>query len=390
MHCCFPAPGQWVLWFATACFPLLAAGCQQADPARKPFTFGYGTGERVPEARGGTTRGAPVEPAPEPTPAWRSLREAGLDKRERDRRAILGLAGSYRVDFQFLETVGLAPGYRRAAPYRSWATERVIVVEQTPRRIVLQHVLCMYFVQEDGSVSEPAVVKHWRQDWTWEDRQLLVFRGAGRWAQVRVAPERAKGRWSQAVWGVADEPRYEALGRWRHTQGDSVWVSEPVWRPLPRREYTARDDYDVLETLHRHRVTPGGWTHEQRSRKLKLGPGGRPGQALAVELGLARYRALRHFAAAPARDYWARTAETWRAVRAAWAEAIARHGRFQLKKRAGGKHLVTEAFALADDPPEDEAAAAQALVARHLEPVREPSDPEDLSRQPPEAPPRQE
>ena len=53
--------------------------------------------------RGGTTRGAPVTLDREPSAGWRALQERGLSARERDRRAILAMAGTYRVTFDFLE-----------------------------------------------------------------------------------------------------------------------------------------------------------------------------------------------------------------------------------------------------------------------------------------------
>ena len=43
--------------------------------------------------RGGTTTGARVDLVKAPSPEWQQLQEAGLDKKEKDRRAILAMAG---------------------------------------------------------------------------------------------------------------------------------------------------------------------------------------------------------------------------------------------------------------------------------------------------------
>ena len=38
--------------------------------------------------------------------------------------------------------------------------------------------------------------------------------------------------------------------------------AQRTWRPLPRREYTRRSDYNALDVVNRHTIVPGGWTHE--------------------------------------------------------------------------------------------------------------------------------
>ena len=35
----------------------------------------------------------------------------------------------------------------------------------------------MYFKQEDGSISDPVVMKHWRQDWKYEDSEINTYIG---------------------------------------------------------------------------------------------------------------------------------------------------------------------------------------------------------------------
>ena len=88
--------------------------------------------------RGGTSTGAPVTLSPSPSPAWKELAGVPLGI-ERDRAAIKAMAGEYRTCFDFQETIPLRAGYQLSAPYFSWATERIAVIEDTPTRIVLQH-----------------------------------------------------------------------------------------------------------------------------------------------------------------------------------------------------------------------------------------------------------
>ena len=72
----------------------------------------------------------------------------------RDHDSILAMQGEYTVDFAFDETVLLKPGYERAPAMRSGGSEVVIVVEDTPKRIVLQHLL---LDEKSGHIT-----KHWR------------------------------------------------------------------------------------------------------------------------------------------------------------------------------------------------------------------------------------
>jgi len=230
---------------------------------------------------------------------------------ERDRAAILAMAGEFEVKFKFDETVSLRDGYEPAHE-KSGGFETVIVAEDTGRRIVLQHIL----VSKDGK----HVVKHWRQDWTFEDRELREFAGDRLW-KARLLPSRAaRGMWTQAVYEVNDGPRYESIGRWRHVGEHSDWESDVTWRPLPRREYSKRKDYDVLLAVNRHTITPWGWVHEQDNTKWDRASIDNP--YVAREVGINEYRRIESFDFAPARAYWERTAGYWKEVRAAWSREL--------------------------------------------------------------------
>src|SRR5262245_1582390 len=261
--------------------------------ATRQFTFAwpFREGETV-APRGGTTKGAPVELAQEPGPAWQALHEPGLSALERDRRAILAMAGTFRTSFDFLEVVGFRTGFVPDRPYQSWGTEYVYVVRDEPRFVSLQHLLVMFMQGEDGAVKGPFVVKHWRQDWRYEDTELLTYRGRNTWGRERITPAQARGAWTQAVFQVDDSPRYEAYGRWQHFGNVSTWQSSTTWRPLPRREFSVRKDYDVLVGTNRHTITPTGWVQEEDNLKVVLDEHGRPlaeQPVLAQELGLNRY-----------------------------------------------------------------------------------------------------
>jgi hypothetical protein len=183
---------------------------------------------------------------------------------------------------------------------------------------------------------------------------LHTFRGGSTWARQAASPAEAKGAWSQAVFQVDDSPRYEALGRWEHQGNLSVWTSARAWRPLPRREFSVRDDYDVLQGTHRIALTPTGWLHEQQNWKRAAGvrssPEGAPAEPVyvAAEFGLDRYERITSPAMTPADDYWRKTGAYWALVRAAWRDLFKRNERVTLKAEVAGKKLFQHHFEYAE------------------------------------------
>jgi hypothetical protein len=79
----------------------------------------------------------------------------------------------------------------------------------------------MHFAAKDGTLSAPMVVKHWRQDWQYQDTEMHAFQGNGVFVRQGLDATATEGTWTQTVYQVDDSPRYEAIGRWTHTQGVS-------------------------------------------------------------------------------------------------------------------------------------------------------------------------
>ena len=156
--------------------------------------------------------------------------------------------------------------------------------------ISLQHIMVMFFEEEDGSVSDPVVVKHWRQDWKYEDKLINNYIGDDTWEKNIIPMDKRKGTWSQFVYQVDDSPRYEGFGKWKHFSNSSIWTSNNTSRPLPRREKSIRDDYDLIKGTNIHTITPNGWVHEQNNSKVTL-----KDFVLAKEIGLARYQRIKNF-----------------------------------------------------------------------------------------------
>lgn len=349
----------------------MSATLAAADDCRpRQFLFSWNLAEACPpQPRVGTSRGAPVALATEPSPQWRALREPGLSAFERDRRAILAMAGGYRASFEFLESVAYAADYEPAAPYQSWGTEYIYVVADRGDFISLQHVMVMVIEQQDGTLSEPMVMKHWRQDWQYQDPEILEYAGNGRWQTRRFDEGAVQGTWSQSVYQVDDSPRYASVGSWWHNDSFSAWQSGNTWRPLPRREHTVRDDYQVLEGMNRHVILPTGWVQEEENLKRRLTTTAAP--YVAKELGNNRYQRIEGFDWSAGDAYWKETGPFWAVVRRQWAALIERHRHFSLKEGHDGIPLFAALFQLAEEYRAGELERPEAAVAtlldRHLQ-----------------------
>ncbi len=333
-----------VVFFATlASFANAEESCQ-----RSQFTFSWQFIDDCQlKPRGGTSRGAALELDTEPHPGWVALQQDGLSDFERDRRAILAMAGGYRTSFDFLETVGYVAGHQPTRPYQSWGTEYVYVAEDDGNFISLQHIMVMQYEDDQGNVSEPMVMKHWRQDWYYQQRQYPVFAGNDVRSRKKLKRKEAAGTWTQSVFQVDDSPRYAAHGKWEHRENFSTWLSAETWRPLPRRESSVRSDYQVLIGTNRHTITPTGWVQEEENYKTVLNAEGEAAgdtPYLAKELGVNRYERVKNFDFSAGDRYWELTRVYWRDVRLAWDRIIKQNSEFAFVTNKDGIPLFVPFF----------------------------------------------
>ena len=359
---------------AAAFVVVMATPAHAAEPAASAprYTFSWPLEAGVPKPRGGISQGAPVVVDREPSAAWQALQASGLAPQERDRRAILAMAGTYRVTFDFVEVDSFGAAARPVAPYQSWGTEKVYVDANEPGFVSLVHILEMRIVDKDGAVGEPMVTKHWRQDWRHEPASIVEYQGGDRWHRRALDAAERRGAWVQTVYQVDESPRYASIGRWQHTASFSTWISGDTWRPLPRREWSVRSDYQLLAGTNRHTIGPVGWTQEENNLKTVLDATRRIDAAhpyVAREYGMARYERLKDADFAQADGYYERTRTFWGRVRTAWSDAFARQATITLRGPVDKLGLFVPLFARADAIDEGQPAPADkddAVIAAAL------------------------
>lgn len=302
-------------------------------------------------------------PALADAPLAASPAETQQAKFQSDRQNILAMAGNYKVTFDFRETTAWQAGYTPIPAKVMNGHESVRVIEDTGRRIILQHLLV---VEQDGKTQ---VVKHWRQDWTYEPESVLTYAGQGRWTFELVPENLSKGRWSQTVWQTDDSPRYGGWGEWTTEGGVPRWRSNWTWRPLARRDAVRHPPYDRYRAINRHSPTPTGWIHWQDNLKMGL----RDGKLVPFvqESVLNSYERAADYNIAAADAYWSKTSAYWAEIRKAWDETIRQHDGVTVAEvvdsgSAGAEELMTIADDLAQGRADQAGAVrrARAVITR--------------------------
>ncbi len=221
------------------------------------------------------------------------------------------LCGCFDVEFKYAETFSPDRNYKfHEREDNSAALELAIPIENSERKISIQHLLV---------VSGGMIVKHWREDWVFEPTQIWEYTGDLRWVKKNVSPEQVKGKWMQTVWEVSDAPRYQGFSEWVKTDGKLFWLNTTD-APLPRREYTTRNDYNILRRTNKLLITDSGWIHEQDNQKINRSNGFK--KLIAEEKGFNTYKRLDDKYCEAAKGWWTKNQEYWSKVRIAWDEYL--------------------------------------------------------------------
>jgi hypothetical protein len=146
----------------------------------------------------------------------------------------------------------------------------------------------------------------------------------------------------------------------------SYWQSDDRRRPLPRREFSVRDDYQALYGSHRITITPAGWTQEEDALKLVLDEYNRPSISqpfLAREAGLSRYDRVLDYDFSAGDDYWEDTGAFWSRVRHYWSALYKAESEFSFVKSVEGVPMFMALFGMAGEEFESEADMDEAIAA---------------------------
>ena len=259
-------------------------------------------------------------------------------QKNKDVQAIKQMCGCFEVTFNFAETFEYSDDtlYKPSRTKHETALEWAGLVVDDKNKVSIQHIL------QVGNPAEPHIVKHWRQDWLFQNSDFYMFSHDNKWNFETKSKSEIKGQWTQKVFQVDDSPRYEGSGSWIHVDGKSYWESTTD-APLPRREYTKRSDYNVTVRGNRQEITKNGWVHDQDNKKV-LRETGKKDLILAEEKGYNTYVKVEDSRCKAAADWWKSNQEKWKLVRTKWTEVYGRNTNLALKAKVDNKPLYKHLY----------------------------------------------
>ena len=256
-------------------------------------------------------------------------------QKKQDNEAIKEMCGCFEIDFKFSETFQYSndSNYSKSKNYNAKALEYAKLIKDEKGHISIQHLLVM------GDY----VIKHWRQDWIYQNKDLLKYDGNNNWKYISKDKKDVKGQWTQKVFQVDDSPRYEGSATWVHVDGKSYWENSS-YAPLPRREYTKRDDYNVMIRGNRHEITKYGWVHDQDNFKVVKDSESNSEVIIASEKGLNTYTRVDESKCKEAINWWDENNEKWSLVLEKWNSIYSKKDDISLRRSVENKPLFSFLF----------------------------------------------
>ena len=255
-------------------------------------------------------------------------------KHQLDTEYIKNMCGCFEIDFKFSETFNYSndSNYVPSKTYNVGALEYAQLVEETENKIVIQHLL----------VFGGGVMKHWRQDWLYENNDFMMYNCDNKWTYKNLIDSNVAGQWTQKVYQVDDSPRYEGTASWVHVDGKHFWENTTD-APLPRREHTKRSDYNVSVRTNRHEILENGWVHDQDNKKV-VRQGDIKDLILAEEKGINSYSRVDDSKCQAAVEWWNENKEFWGNVRKVWDDIYTLNTDLHLHEKVEGKRLYSVLF----------------------------------------------
>lgn len=227
-------------------------------------------------------------------------------------------AGCYLVDYSFVETEALKPGYvldqRVYDINRDKAVKEWIYSEEiSATRLLLQHVL--FATDAQGKLIPGFMIKHTGEDWEYGAPFLYDYKYPATWdvKDLRATPQ----LWTRRIVGLDGGLRYQCAASWDLKAAYPEWSCD-TYAPMTRREYgdMGRADYQALQRSSRVISYGANWLERESNIKTIEADGVRTplakeaGKIWYVRLPDAECAAAQAFAK-PRLAFWNLLRETW-------------------------------------------------------------------------------
>lgn len=250
-------------------------------------------------------------------------REAGAaDQLALGKQALEKMTGCFLVDYIYIETESLKPGYLRDSRVydvnREKTVKEWIYLEPAgENRFWLQHIL--FATDRDNKLVPKSLLRHQGEDWIYDASFLYEFVSPRTW---NTRPLNGQSDvWTRKITNLDDGLRYQCAAKWKGETGYPEWSCDN-YAPIPGRETRdmKRKDYNTLQRSTRLIVYGPSWLERQTNVKtIDEGPEKTP---LAREEGKNWYIRLPDEECAPAIDFAEPRKAFWRVLRETWDEVL--------------------------------------------------------------------
>lgn len=242
---------------------------------------------------------------------------AQMSQLERGKAAIRARTGCYLVDYSFVETEALKPGYVKDSRVydvngNKSIKEWIVASDLSPTRIKLQHIL--QGVDLKGEHMPGGIIRHTGEDWEFNSQREWQYKGADTWAASPLEPN----LWLRRITSLDDGLRYQCAAAWSTGTEYASWSCKNL-APITGREYRdmGRKDYEDLDRGTKLVVYDSNWLERENNTKLIDRAGEQT--PLVKEVGKTWYVRLpdkecadaQEFASPRRRIFWNVTREAW-------------------------------------------------------------------------------
>lgn len=236
--------------------------------------------------------------------------------------AIHSMAGCYLVDYNYVESVGIKPGYQRDTRVYDVNNDKAVkewiyAEDLSPSRIRLQHIL--FSADQNGKVVAGSELKHQAEDWEYEPPHMYNYLGGAKWKTTPVA--KSSGNWVRRITSLDDGLRYQCAAPWNLNNHYPEWTCTN-YAPIPGRETRdmGRKDYQGLNRTTRIVAYGNSWLERQENTKtIEKGEQHIP---LAKEVGKNWYVRLPDNECSATKDFVKARKEFWSVLRETWNEVF--------------------------------------------------------------------
>lgn len=237
--------------------------------------------------------------------------------------AIHKMAGCYLVDYNYVETEALKPGYKRDVRVydvnnKSRSVKEWIYADDiSANHVRLQHIL--FAVDTMGSPIAGSLLKHQAEDWEFEAPFVYELKSPSKWEAKSL--EAKSQTWTRKITNLDDGLRYQCAAVWKTEARYPEWTCDN-YAPIPGRETRdmARKDYNTLQRSTKIVVYGDSWLERQTNTKIADGKTRVP---LANEVGKNWYVRLPDSDCAVAQEFVNSRKEFWSVLRETWSEVLA-------------------------------------------------------------------